>query len=706
MQSVYAAFLSGAPAGSTRGGALGGGSILEIVRDTPFEVALQVWQARPPTPSLTVVVKATLELAGGAYVIASEQAPVTGDAFHDDEPLGSLRYPSDLAWLKPRGECLLVGDYVSPTGPTTAVPVVFRVGKVKKELVLLGDRHFKGGLFGGVSDPRPFEAMPLCWERSFGGAAIADNPVGRGVDPVAIDGKELVPLPNIEDRRSLVSSKKDRPKPAGAFPLHPSWKARARHLGTFDRGWQKSRFPHFPADLHPEYFCAAPEDQRIDGFFRGDERVELENLVPGAPLVSAALPGLRARCFLAQASGGALRELPLSLDTVIAQAPEGKLYLLFRGVTEVADAELTEFTHLFVAHEALDAAAPPEAYEARLRARLDDATAEDRELEGITPPGDSDAPLPSTPASEAAAFRAAVIEARAAGRSLAGAMLPAADLSGLDLREADFRGAVLRGASLAGADLTGAAFDEAVLIGASFEGAVLVETSFRAADLGGARAKGARLERVALDEAQAVGADFEGASFVRCHAVDAELAGANLGGATLEGCLFDHADLSGAKLEGAKLAGCSLVDASLENGAQAASSTFEDCDLGKLRASDGSDFTGAVFRRTKLEGARFPHARLDGADLSFAEIAGADFSDASLEGALLLGSNLRGARFDRAKLGGAQLVRADLMQARFEDAELSRADLRGSNLYGAELFGAKTEGALLELANLEGTKLA
>src|SRR5690349_1714824 len=104
-----------------------------------------VTQARPPVPSLTVVVKATFRLVpGGECTLAPEQAPPSAEVHHDDDPKQSVRYDSDFAVNKVRGECFVAGSCYAPGGrPVPASGVAFRVGRVAKALAVFGDRRWK-----------------------------------------------------------------------------------------------------------------------------------------------------------------------------------------------------------------------------------------------------------------------------------------------------------------------------------------------------------------------------------------------------------------------------------------------------------------------------------------------------------------------------------------------------------------------------------
>lgn len=345
---------------------------MELLKDTPFEVAWLVWKAKPTTPCLTVVVKATFTVVeSGPCPIAPAQVLPTGDLHHDDDVERSVRYESDFAYIKPQGECYITGSCHAPGGaPVKATLAAFKIGPVSKKMAIIGDRHFKG-LLGGQTEPVPFTAMPLCWERSFGGKKSKDNPVGLGMGgKVIVAGKAVVPLPNIEDQEDLIHSRKQQPRPMGAFPIPRTWPARARLAGTYDARWKRSRWPWPADDLQWAYFNAAPEDQRIKGFFRGTEEITLLNLHPSIEKVRCRLPGLRPRAFLKDAAGPGFKSLKPDLDTIVVDADAGQVLCVWRAVVEVPSESLDDYSHLFVLHEPVDQDAAIADYRARFEQRL------------------------------------------------------------------------------------------------------------------------------------------------------------------------------------------------------------------------------------------------------------------------------------------------------------------------------------------------
>jgi len=125
----------------------------------------------------------------------------------------------DVGMPKPRGEILVAGSCFSPRGTERqASTISVSVGKVRKKLVVFGNRYWKEGLSGlaVITDPAAFSEMPVTWENAFGGKEFADNPVGKGIKPVMTAEGDYVPLPNIENGRGLIASPSDRPELPGS----------------------------------------------------------------------------------------------------------------------------------------------------------------------------------------------------------------------------------------------------------------------------------------------------------------------------------------------------------------------------------------------------------------------------------------------------------------------------------------------------------
>ncbi|HTN89104.1 MAG TPA: DUF2169 domain-containing protein [Sorangium sp.] len=265
---------------------------------------------------------------------------------------------------KTRGEVLVTGRCYPPgrvARPASSVRV--QLGSIDKNLYVIGDRTW--GLLG-MSDPTPFTEMPVTWRNAFGGEGFARNPLGKG------HGDRSAALPNIESPRHLIRARNDRPAPAGLDGYDVTWPQRFSKIGTCDTSWREECFPGFARDMDPTLFNMAPDDQQIDGFFRGDETFVVENMHPDKPRIEGALPGVASRCFicLKTSDGVEIREPAMKLDTVRLFPHRERGVVLFRGGIEVAEDDAKDVVAVLVACEAMGAPRPAAYYHEYLAPRL------------------------------------------------------------------------------------------------------------------------------------------------------------------------------------------------------------------------------------------------------------------------------------------------------------------------------------------------
>ncbi len=706
---------------------------MTIFNQSGLTVGWCVGHVPPHRFSATLIVKGTFQLKpGGTAVPVDPQDMLNGDVHEEDDPSKSLRYASDFAWYKRHTDLLLVGTCHVPGGRANPVcRVTFQVGNWYKQLAVIGDRirTTKFLFFPSVTEPLPFQRRKLSYEFSFGGRDYPKNPYGRGyADEGTPPERRYRRLPNIEDLERLIVDPDSRPDPAGFGPLPLASPQRKHGIGTFDRAWLKKHWPGFPADCRWTLFNAAPKDQQLDHYLRGDEKLFLEHLHPVQRVYETRLPGLRLRWFLREKEG--LREVPVNLDTLWVDMDSEKLILVWRGVTGVPDRKMRGILDHLVVSEPLTAPARPiESYASAL----------------VPPPAEPflAESLPVPPAKEDRAAHEAALAARLAGAyeklkerapELAARIGPppvpeeeakrapwtrescrahaeksgdfsGQDLLGLDLGEMDFTNAVFAGANLraarfAGATLTGATLAKADLTGASLpkavlKGADLTDAALSRADLSGAVLDGADLTRAKLDVANLNGAFASGATFF-----EADLTGATLREARLEGADFGGSTLTKADLSKAVLVGASAARA---HGPEV---VMESADLTQFKAGEGADFSRGNFRSVQAPQSVWEEAKLDEADFTRAVLPRANFTAVSAKRATFSLADLKEARLAEAHLEGANLSRVNLFRADLEGSRLLGARFVGSNLYEAEVWNAATEGADFDKADLTGTKLA
>ena len=276
---------------------------------------------------LTLVVKATFDIvmnkargAGASAVeIAPEQPAIHKAPVHRGEPgRSSLEYESEAAFTKAAADVVLLGHAQPERGHATDLTVGLRVGGLRKQVRVFGDRAWRRTRGAHtIGPPHPFERMPLVYERAFGGcdparqACYAQNPVGVGFRAPSDAPDDAGPpdgarLPNLEDPAHLLRDPGDQPPPAGFGFVAPEWAPRRRLAGTFDDAWRATRFPRLPVDFDHRHLNAAPADQQLRGFLRGGEPVEIVNASHRGPAPLRAA-GARDRGHGPAARGGAAR---------------------------------------------------------------------------------------------------------------------------------------------------------------------------------------------------------------------------------------------------------------------------------------------------------------------------------------------------------------------------------------------------------------
>jgi uncharacterized protein YjbI with pentapeptide repeats len=705
-----------------------------------------------------------LELAS----LALGQGSVTGDLYEegDEGQVGAVLYPSDFADYKPKADVMLRASCHAPRKTDTECEVAFRVGDWKKTLKVVGHRVWVDRAGGGKhTDPKPVDVIAVDYAHAYGGPGFENNPIGKGhVEKVEGDADDLYQPPR--SVRSQVMPSQQLPNvvypdgkehkdgvPAGFAPLNPSWKLRSQKLGKkYDQEWLDTRAPCFAADMDWTYFNAAPPDQQLDGYLRGDEEIAFENLHPVRAKLSTRLPGVRVRVFIRDVEANA-REIAMKLDTLFADLEEGSLYLTWRGVTTVKEEDLTDVELGLVVTEPLaDAPRPAKDYLAELEAfaadpiglnealpegftelaaraeKLESAT--DRELEALLENEEGNSP-------PVAMFK-----------NLFGALAPA----GLDALDATWakaegqegveKGAMkeklldglaesTRGAPGAGGGAPGggARATSAPSGGVGMRlpvregekpifpiGIVFREHEKKLVELKKALPKDAGPEAAAKIDAALVkirtnpellAADPHyrpyseddpppdepgpGADLRGRDLSDRDLRGADLSGADLQCAILSHTSLEGANLEGAKLGGARLERANLSRA--------------NLR---GVDLTSASFDRVTAHGADLGGSRLDLFRATKSDFTGASFAGAEGQLATFGRSIFAKADFSKASLMLSSFDGCDLEAARFgaklEHVRFTKCEARGIVLEGAELVGASFNDCRLQGARASGVR--
>jgi hypothetical protein len=316
----------------------------EVTNATPFAMKELYLGDEEGRELLAVLVKGTYAIGeGGRLALAEEQQPVNpAGVYYGDPATSSARFEPEVAPLKLATDVVLVGHAHAGARPVGQLDVGLQVGTVSKVVRVFGDRRWYRSVgVADISPPERFELMPLVYERAFGGwdrtstdpadhTVEGRNPVGVGYHHprrgVFVEG---MPLPNLELPRSPIAGYSDAPPPAGFGFVGPGWQPRVALAGTYDEAWTNDRMPLLPKDFDRRFYNAAPADQTVQGYLRGDEAVRIANASPEGRLEFALPAEPPPTCTLA------LRGTPPStrgtaLDTVIFDTDARQVVLLWR----------------------------------------------------------------------------------------------------------------------------------------------------------------------------------------------------------------------------------------------------------------------------------------------------------------------------------------------------------------------------------------
>ncbi len=316
---------------------------MDLLNATKMQAAYTQGVDKHGRESLVVVVKGTFRIppAGGKAELADEQKPlIMADTFSGKPGFSAPIYEADFAPVKPRCDVLLVGSAHAPNGvPVTKLPVGFKVGPLVKSFNVVGDREWEiFGLMPTPGRPRPFLAMPISYDRAFGGVDNIDsdpnkhsafmlNPVGKGYQRVIV-GIEGRPLPNTEESERPVNSPKGDYRPMSLGVMGRGWLPRYPLAGTYDQNWIDNIFPFLPANFDNAYFQAAPPDQQMP-YPVGGEEIILANLAPQERL-NFRLPKIDMPIVFFYKKGGKY-ETNGVIDTLVLEPDAGVFTICWRA---------------------------------------------------------------------------------------------------------------------------------------------------------------------------------------------------------------------------------------------------------------------------------------------------------------------------------------------------------------------------------------
>ncbi|HRI71661.1 MAG TPA: DUF2169 domain-containing protein, partial [Polyangium sp.] len=243
---------------------------------------------------------------------------VSEDRRRDANPSSSLVEAAEMAPYLPNTAVILFAHVCAPQGrPTPALSArlaLFRERSlIDKTVHVFGERAASA-----PQQPRPFERVPLVYERTWGGVGNEDNPVGVSAGAST--------LPSICDATNPT-------KAVGFGPISRQWPQRRRLLGGIEPGRLDAPIPDFPNGFDFRYFNAAPTDQQIE-YLRGDEWIVLDGMHPTMPRVQSRLPQMRGKAgvfFVTTNSVSHHQVVDLVPDMLVIDAEKLVASVVFRG---------------------------------------------------------------------------------------------------------------------------------------------------------------------------------------------------------------------------------------------------------------------------------------------------------------------------------------------------------------------------------------
>ncbi|NBC19039.1 MAG: DUF2169 domain-containing protein [Bacteroidetes bacterium] len=348
--------------------------------DTPYECGFTFGPGPEHVPCVGIIVKATFTIPtqrDATATLADEQQPLfEADEYYKGDVTGSVLFETDYVAYKPRADVVLVGHAYPRGSQARVVDVMLRVGRLRKVIRVFGDREWlfpsRMVMVPVISDPEPFEKMPLIYERAFGGFDrkagkwCAQNFIGRGFlgkkTKESVDGTKL---PNLEDPQNLITSWNDEPAPVGFGYYHRNWQPRFRYGGT-EQGLDALDLFGNLSDFQLAFNNAAHPDLQLPGYLQGDEEVELAHLTPDGArrfrlpgpsidvAVHAAPPSASASDEPSEASSASGEEtaapdpdavplettpIDMHLDTLLLVPDEEHVCLVWRGTYPLPDVD-------------------------------------------------------------------------------------------------------------------------------------------------------------------------------------------------------------------------------------------------------------------------------------------------------------------------------------------------------------------------------
>lgn len=314
--------------------------MLQLLNMTDLSAERAVLTSARAEHVISIAAKGSFEIAATGALVQIDPEPIAKvPRFLDDDPTKTLLRDAELTLDHPGSDVIVAGVAQTPRGAAVEQLVAeVRVAKAHAAALVTGDRYWErrnGKLL--PTPPEPFSRIPLTYCRAFGGQDPKDpsmhdprNPIGRGFS-MSVDMLAGLPLPNVEDPTSpLRTPVAGATVPVAGFAARPAlWEPRRSLAGTYDEAWQRTRLPHWPADMDTGFFRPAAPALQLTEPLVGHEEVTLTNLSPGGQMTFR-IPR-RALFCLVKFSDRSRIELRPQIRRIIIEPELRTLHVLWRA---------------------------------------------------------------------------------------------------------------------------------------------------------------------------------------------------------------------------------------------------------------------------------------------------------------------------------------------------------------------------------------
>lgn len=240
-----------------------------------------------------VWLKARFELRDGkpAFYAPSQSDPLPGARYVKENGVDVMAADADLCLPKPQIDLIAHARAYAPGGRyDQPFEAALGLGPVQKRIKISPPGVFarNGRPQYAPSDAAKSGPVSLSYAAAYGGQGLdpngaptlfEDNPIGAGFVPPKGDPAGVA-LPRLSLPSQDIQRADRAIAPISFGPIPREWAKRRRLGGTYDQAWERSRSPLFPADLDPNFWQAAPLDQRLEPREIDGATLSLSNMLP------------------------------------------------------------------------------------------------------------------------------------------------------------------------------------------------------------------------------------------------------------------------------------------------------------------------------------------------------------------------------------------------------------------------------------------